>query len=199
MSGRRLVPTPGGPAVGGAADPRMTPPSPIDPRLIMNSTNASEMPPPVVPTAVEQDDFPPPGDEELGEPLTSEESVNFASLMTCGRRSKTLRILDHIVVIQTLCGSDDLRIGMYAKPYAGTAGEQRAYQIAVGAAAIRSINGQPIVPTLFENTDEDALFDQKIKKVEGMYPTVINAIYKGALAAEREFVELVDRLGKSFG
>src|SRR5258708_5762183 len=103
--------------------------------------------------------------------LSPEESIMFASLLTCGRRTKTLHILDHTVVVQTLCVSDDLRIGLYAKPYAETVGEQRAYQTAVAAAAIRSINGRPLVQSLNADPDEDALFDQKVKLVEKMYPT----------------------------
>lgn len=165
----------------------------------MNSTDPTEVPPP-----------PPLGPIEEGESggllvaeevpeLTPEEQVTFASLLTCGRRTKTLHILDHTVVVQTLCGSDDLRIGLYAKPYAESVGEQRAYRIAVCAAGIVSIDGQPLVGSLFEQADNDALFDQKVKIVEKMYPTVITAIYKGVLEAEKEFVELVTRLGKSFG
>jgi hypothetical protein len=169
----------------------------------MASTDPTEVPSP-----------PPSGPEEEGESggrivgelinddpveLSPEEEVNFASLLTCGRRSKTLHLLDHTVVVETLCAADDLRVGLYAKDYASTIGEQRAYQIAVAAAALRSIDGQPVVNSLFENADEAALFDQKIKIVEKMYPTVVSRIYRAALESEKEFVELVGRLGKSFG
>jgi hypothetical protein len=123
----------------------------------------------------------------------------FASLLTCGRRSKTLTIFDHTVVVQTLCGDDDLRIGLYAKQYAGSFGEQRAYQIAVAAAGIRTIDGKPLVQGLFDQATDDALFDQKVAKVAQMYPTVINKIYRCVLDAEQEFVELATKLGKFGG
>lgn len=134
-----------------------------------------------------------------GEELSPEEQVMFASLLTCGRRSKTVAILDHTVVVQTLCGDDDLRIGLYVKEYMGTAGEQRAYQIAVAAAGIRTIDGKPLVNGLYEQADEAALFDQKVTRVAKMYPTVINRIYRAVLEAEQEFVELATRLGKFNG
>lgn len=195
MSGRRLKPHPVGAPVGGGNDPYIAPPNP----MVMNSTDPTEVPPPPPPSPGEEGER---GGrlvvEETAE-LSPEEQLTFASLLTCGRRTKTLHILDHTVVVQTLCGSDDLRIGLYAKPYGETVGEQRAYRIAVCAAGIVSIDGQPLVGSLFEQADNDALFDQKVKIVEKMYPTVITAIYKGVLEAEKEFVELVTRLGKSFG
>ena len=123
----------------------------------------------------------------------------FASLLTCGRRSKTLRLMDHTVVVQTLCGDDDLRIGLFVKQYVGTFGEQRAYQIGVAAAGIRSIDGQPLVQSLYPDADNDALFDQKCTKVAQMYPTIINRIYRTVLEAEQEFVELATKLGKFDG
>lgn len=138
-----------------------------------------------------------PSEEEVE--LSPEEQLTFASLLTCGRRSKTVNIYDHTVVVQTLCADDDLRIGLYAKDYMGSLGEQRAYQIGVAAAGIRSIDGKPFVPSLFETGNEDALFDEKVAKVSKMYPTTINRVYRAVLDAEKEFVELTQRLGKSQG
>lgn len=137
--------------------------------------------------------------EEKGEDLSPEEELMFSSLLTCGRRSKTVKILDHTVVVQTLTCDDDLRIGLFAKPFAESVGEQRAYQVAVAAAGLRSIDGKPFVPTLFAEADMDALFDEKCQKVAKMYPHVVQRIYRAVLDAEKEFVSLVDRLGKSTG
>jgi hypothetical protein len=194
MSPRRQVPPPPGP---------LAPAGPIEgtPGLVAN-------PPPAAPEEPPQMFGPPEGAEDrhlVGPPveaepeLSPEEQVMFASLLTCGRRSKTLTIFDHTVVVQTLCGDDDLRIGLYAKQYAGSFGEQRAYQIAVAAAGIRTIDGKPLVQGLFDQATDDALFDQKVAKVAQMYPTVINKIYRCVLDAEQEFVELATKLGKFGG
>jgi hypothetical protein len=197
VSGRRIVPNPNALPVGGN-DTLLAPPV-----QYLASTDPDEAPPPPLG----------PGEEEVGrlvsEPaaiigeeideLSPEEQIMFATLLTCGRRSKTLHILDHTVVVQTLCASDDLRIGLYAKPYADTVGEQRAYQVAVAAAGLRTIDGKPLVQSLNVSPDEDAIFDQKVKVVEKMYPTVINRIYRAVLDAEKEFVELSTRLGKLSG
>lgn len=195
MSGRRRMPEPASVSVGGGNDPHLAPPQ------VMPNFNPTEVPAPP----------PSPGQEEQGPAvaaeapaqevteLSPEEQLTFASLLTCGQRSKTLHILDHTVVVQSLSAADDLRVGVYAKPYAGTVGEQRAYQIAVAAAGLRSIDGQPVVNSLYEHADPAALFDQKIQMVEKMYPTVVNRIYKGVLESEVEFIDLVAKLGKSFG
>lgn len=137
--------------------------------------------------------------ENPGEELSPEEEVMFSSLLTCGRRSKTVKILDHTVVVETVNGDDDLRIGIYAKPYVGTLGEQRAYQIAVAAAGLRSIDGRPVVQTLYADADLTALFEEKVAIVAKMYPPVIQRMYRAVLDAEKEFAELVERLGKSNG
>ena len=194
MSGRRRAPEPAIPV--GVADPNLA--APLD---------APEPPEEFVPpagafAAVEEDHVlvgePVAQEEEVTE-LSPEEEVMFASLMTCGRRTKVAHILDHTVVVQTLCGDDDLRIGLYVKDYVGSMGEQRAYQIAVAAAGIRSIDGQPLVQSLYAEADNDALFDQKVAKVAQMYPTVINRIYRAVMDAEKEFVELATKLGKLDG
>jgi len=196
MSGRRHIPQP-------------TVPSSPPPEQILASTDPEEM-------GLAPEGFgPPPGAAE-GTPgeedrhvvadlpaeeveLSPEEQIMFASLLTCGRRSKTLHLLDHTVVVETLCGDDDLRIGLYVQKYSGTLGEQRAYQIGVVAAGIRSIDGKPLVQPLFENATQDALFDQKADIVAKMYPTVIARIYRAVMQAETEFVDLAMRLKKLDG
>lgn len=201
MSGRRRMPEPAIPTDPNVHAPHQErPPQQYGvnpPQQVVTSPGPTEVPLP--PLSPEEEQGRPVAPALMDGELSPEEQVNFASLLTCGRRTKTLHLLDHTVVVQTLCGADDLRIGVYAKPYAGTVGEQRAYKIAVAAAGIVSIDGKPLVSSLYQNADEAAMFDQKVKSVEKMYPAVITSVYKAVLAAEQEFMELVDRLGKSFG
>lgn len=198
MSGRRHAPAPVAAPVGGAT-PLIAPPE----EVVLASTDPTEAPPPPMPPEAEQEDHRVVGDlppeVEQEEDLSPEEQVMFASLLTCGRRSKTITLFDHTVVVQTLNGDDDLRISLYVKDYQASIGEQRAYQIGVAAAGIRTVNGVPMIPTLYENADPDDLFDQKVKKVAQMYPHVIKKIYDTVLDAEKEFITLANRLGKFDG
>lgn len=203
MTGRRRTPDPVSAPVGGN-DKLLAPPEEFeyDPNVLA-STDPSEAPPPP-PLPEDQmekaflDDKVAAEHDQIAE-LSPEEMVMFASLLTCGRRSKTIRLFDHTVVVQTLCGDDDLRIGLYVKDYAGSLGEQRAYQIGVVAAGIRTIDGRPLVQGLYEKVGEDVLFNEKVDKVAKMYPTVISRIYRAVMDSEKEFVELANKLGKLDG
>lgn len=140
---------------------------------------------------------PPPQEEEIVE-LTDEERAAFATLMTVGQRSKTIDVMGHQVTVQSLRVSDDLRIGLYCRPFEGTKMEQRAFQIGVCAAGIRTINGQPLYQSLTPATD-DEVFDAKVEKLKDYYPIVITKIYRAIMDLDQEFVELAVKLGKIKG
>lgn len=139
-----------------------------------------------------------PTETEITE-LTSEERKLFSSLLTCGQRRKTLDIMGHTVTIRTLNAEDDLRIGLYAKDYVGSAAEQRAYQIGVAACGIVAINGTPVYQSLTSKEDGTEVFDAKVKKIVSMTSLVVAQIYRAVLGLESEFVELAQRLGKLSG
>lgn len=131
--------------------------------------------------------------------LTDEERRDFASLMTCGRRSKTITVMGHPVTIQTLTTADEMRIGLYTKTYTDTQlGFQRAYQVAVCAAGIRQVQGRPLFTSLGETTDDEA-FDRSVEAVSEYYPIVVTQIYQAIMDLEREFAELAIKLGKLSG
>lgn len=164
-----------------AVDPELAPPQR---RIVAEETAPDE----------EQPQAPPP--VEVTE-LTDQERHDFASLMTCGRRSKTITVMGHPVVIQTLTTADEMRIGLYTKAYAETQlGFQRAYQVAVCAAGVREVQGSPLFTSLREITSEDEIFDKSVEAVRKFYPIVVTQIYQGIMDLEREFAELAIKLGK---
>lgn len=132
--------------------------------------------------------------------LTDVERRDFAALITCGRRSKTITVMGHPVVIHTLNTADEMRIGLYTKKYMDTQlGFQRAYQVAVCAAGIREVQGKPLFQELREITSEDEIFDRSVEAVSEFYPIVVTQIYQGIMDLEREFAELAIKLGKLSG
>ena len=141
------------------------------------------------------------GDPEPDEPevteLTDQERADFASLLTCGRRSKTITVMGHPVVIQTLTTADEMRIGLFTKKYLDSQlGFQRAYQVAVCAAGVRELQGRPLFTSLREVTSEDEVFDKSVEAVQRLYPIVVTQVYQAILDLEREFAELAIKLGK---
>lgn len=132
--------------------------------------------------------------------LTAEERRDFSSLLTCGRRSKTITVMGHPVVIQTLTTADEMRIGLFTKSYIETQiGFQRAYQVGVCAAGIREVQGRPLFTSLREITSEDEIFDKNAEEVQKFYPIVVAQIYQAIMDLEREFAELAIKLGKLTG
>ena len=120
--------------------------------------------------------------------------------MTCGRRSKTITVMGHPVVIQTLTTADEMRIGLFTKKYLDSQlGFQRAYQVAVCAAGIRELQGRPLFTSLREITSEDEIFDKSVEAVQKLYPIVVTQVYQGIMDLEREFAELAIKLGKLSG
>lgn len=134
-------------------------------------------------------------DEDVTE-LTAEERNLFRTLLTIGRRSKTIDIMGHEVVVKSLTNADEMRIGLYTKDYLGSNGFMRAHQCALVASSIESVEGVPFYTPLSDKESADDVFDKKVKKVSDMYPIVISQIYDGLIALEAEFVDLARKLGK---
>jgi len=131
--------------------------------------------------------------------LTDEERLLFSQLLTVGQRSKTIDVAGHTVMIQSLRVSDDLRIGLYCKPYEGSKMEHRAFQLGACAAGIRAIDDRPLHQPLTPTEGEDQAFQAKVKTLEHYYPVVITEIYREIMALDQEFVELAMKLGKLKG
>lgn len=181
-----------------SADPIVEDETPVDPAVDPDLVQPTRRI--VAADAVlEDEELPAPEPVEVTE-LTDQERRDFASLMTCGRRSKTITVMGHPVVIQTLTAADEMRIGLFTKSYIETqVGFQRAYQVAVCAAGIREVQGSPLFTSLREITSEDEIFDKSVEAVKGFYPIVISQIYQGIMDLEREFAELAIKLGKLTG
>lgn len=131
--------------------------------------------------------------------LTDEERSLFRSLMTVGKRVKTLAVMDHSVLIETLNIDDELQVGLACREYEGTKAFARAYQLAVCAAAVKEVDGIPLYQALSEDTEPSEAFAKKLEKLKKYYPVVLYKIYRGVLELEQEFAELVEKLGKQQG
>lgn len=128
--------------------------------------------------------------------LTPAEREQFSSLMRIGKRTKKVSVMGFPVVLSSLNGADEVRIGLAVKDYKDTQGYSRAYQAAVIGSAIRSTEGQSWDNTLEQDPDPDVLFEKKFRRALDLYPLVIQYIYNEVLKMEAEFAELAGRLGK---
>lgn len=128
--------------------------------------------------------------------LTAEERRQFRTLLTIGKRTKTVPVFDHSVVIQSLSCDDELRIGLYVKDHRDSTGYSRAYQCATVAASIKSVDGEQWGVGLTTEPDPDSEFERKYKKVVKLHPMVVQMIYNEINKLDLEFAELAAKVGK---
>lgn len=134
--------------------------------------------------------------EETVTELTAEEREQFRYLLTVGRRTKNVEVVGHPVVISSLTCEDEIRIGAKVKEHRDSQGFARAYQCAMVAASVKSVDGESWDNWLEVNPDPDMVFDKKYRKAQQYHPLVVQYIYREVIALDSEFAELVDKLGK---
>lgn len=136
-----------------------------------------------------------PEEEEVTE-LSSSELKEFQSLLTIGRVTKEVDVLGHPVVLNSMTVSDELMVGLETKDYKQSEAFARAYQSAVVAATVSTIDGEQLYIPLSPNESSHEVFKKRLEKVHSMYPIVVSEIYRRYLDVEREFAELAKKLGK---
>lgn len=123
----------------------------------------------------------------------------FKTLLTLGRREKTVELYGHQVRIQTLKVKDELRLGLFTKPHKGSDFYGRAHQLATCAAGLKLIDGKPVVPHPLTPDDEESTFQNKIDVLEEYYPIFITSLYEKINELEVEASKLIETLGKRLG
>ncbi|QZE10468.1 tail assembly chaperone [Mycobacterium phage ScoobyDoobyDoo] len=140
------------------------------------------------------------GPKEPEVTLTAEERRDLETLVTVGRRYKTIKVFDHDVRIRTLKTGDEINIGVYTKPYLESHAFARAHQIAVVASGIVEITKdgveQPLWSSLKQITDPEEIFNRNAEALLQFHPPAVVKIYDGIMELEREFADLAVKLGK---
>lgn len=156
----------------------------IDPDEIDAATEAAEQPQVVT--------------EEITE-LTADERESLQQLVTVGKMTKKFVLFEHEILIATLNSDEEIRAFREASRDENTAAYPRAYQTAIVAAAVKSVDGISWENTLTENPAPEVVYDQKLVKTRALYPLVVQYIYNELLKLNTEFGELARKLGKLNG
>jgi len=176
--------------------------TPVDETVDEGIAPPSQKPLSDLPDRIRVDDDPDPdgADEQKPEDtvteLTEEEREQFKTLLTVGRRTKKITVLDHAITIASLNCDDEIRVGAKTKEHRDSQAYGRAYQCAVVAASIRSVDGQSWENTLEANPDPDVVFENKHEKVRQFYPLVVQYVYSEVIKLDSEFAALAEKLGK---
>lgn len=131
--------------------------------------------------------------------LTEEESEIFSNLLFIGRKSKTIGIAGHRILIETLTTDVELQLGLLTKEFQGSDGYSRAYKAAIVAASIREIDGRPLYQALSSDESEDVAYvvRKKFERVQKYYPVLLEMIYTQIVEMEKELFPLAEKLKKT--
>jgi hypothetical protein len=131
--------------------------------------------------------------------LSDEHRFAFTTLLVCGKGQATVDVLGHTVTLENLNTDDDLRVGLFCKPYVGSEAYERAFQLATCAAGVRTIGGRAVYEPMEEEPSPESVFAEKAAKLGRYRPVVITEIYRAILGIDVDFVELATKLGKLKG
>lgn len=123
----------------------------------------------------------------------------FEGLLFLGALKDSFSWAGHDFVIRTLRTDEVLEIALLSQPYRGTLGEDKAYQAAVSAGCLMSVDGQPVSIPL---TDEpgDTPLANKFDYIKGhWFPPVLDVIYEKYLLLENKVLEVLKEMGKPLG
>jgi hypothetical protein len=136
--------------------------------------------------------------EDVTKP-TDEERNQFITLMSCGKRSKSIDVMGHPVVVESLNVDDDLRIGLFTKDYRESDAYPSAVRLATCAAGVRTIGGRALYTPISTDETSESIFRAKLEKLLKYHTSVITEIYREIVNLDIEFGELALKLGKLKG
>lgn len=123
----------------------------------------------------------------------------FEGLAFIGSLKRTFTYLGHQFVIRTLNVDEVMEIALLTKPYQGTMADVKAYQAAVVAACVVTVDGQaPPIPITNEATDT-ILLNRFNYVRRHWFPPVLDAIYTNYLLLENTVNKVIGAMEVSLG
>lgn len=123
----------------------------------------------------------------------------FRGLMYVGALKDTFRWMGHTFVIRTLTTGELAEVALAAKPYAGSDALLKAYQSAVVAACVVSVDGQPLPMPITNDAADSGLTNAFNYVMAHWFPPTIDVIYERYYALEITVRNVLDAMGKVSG
>jgi hypothetical protein len=137
---------------------------------------------------------------EPPEPLPSfdPKSVeDFEGLLYIGSLAVTFPWVGHKFKIRTLTTGELLEVGMAVKKYDGTVGDHTAYQAAICAACLVTVDGNPLpMPIAKGDSRIEVAFAYVL---ENWFPSTISKVYDEYYQLEFKVREVIEAMGKVSG
>lgn len=121
----------------------------------------------------------------------------FEGLLFIGKLEGSFKWMGHDFRIRTLLTDEVLEVGLLHKEYVGTLADVKAYQAAIVAACVVSVDGQPPpIPLTDEQTDLTAKFNYVLRH---WFPPTLDAVYEEYLKLEYKVNQVIEAMGKALG
>lgn len=146
--------------------------------------------------------------EPHGDPLDETEPLtgfderhkrDFEGLLYIGALEDSFDWLGHDFVIRTLTTGELLRLTQVHAEYVDTIGFDKAYQAAVVAACVVSVDGKPLPEPLERRASDIDVSRSRFKYVLGWYPQVLDVIYSKYRELEGRVEAVIDQMLKHPG
>ena len=102
----------------------------------------------------------------------------------------------HKFRIKTIDTDTYLKASQYAKRYENTLGDMKAYQAAIVAACLVSVDGKPLPVPVLSGQDD---FDARVFFCGKMFSWTLEAIYLQFCVLENTVAQVIENLGKVSG
>lgn len=119
---------------------------------------------------------------------------DFEGLLYLGRLTHKYHYLGHEFVIRTITTGETLEIGLLHKPYADTMGDIKAYQAALAAACVVTVDGRPLPAPLTVDASDTALLNRFEYVLRSWFPTVIDMVYEQYLILEDRVRQVMEAM-----
>ena len=120
---------------------------------------------------------------------------DFDGLLYLGRLTDTFSFIGHTFVIRTLTTGEMLEVALLQKPYRESMGDMKAYQAALAAACVVSVDGKPM-PLPITNEPVDTALVNRFEYVKRTwFPPLIDVIYERFLALEDRVDQVLVAMG----
>lgn len=152
------------------------------------------------PVEVEQEEAPSEvPDEEPVPEFDPRVHEDFDGLMYLGKLTDEFTWLGHKFLIRTLRTGELIEVGMLHKPYAQSEADAKAYQAAVVAACVVTVDGRP-PPLPITNEASDTELRNKFEFVlRSWYPPLLDAIFERWLLLEARVDQVIEAMAKASG
>lgn len=122
---------------------------------------------------------------------------DFEGLLYIGALGVTFPWLGHRFKIRTLTTGEIIEVGMAVKQYDGTVGDNTAYQAAICAACLVSVDGNPLPAPIAKG---ESRIENAFKYViDNWFPSTISKVYDEYYQLEFKVREVIEAMGKVSG